>query len=194
MKLWILSDLHADRGIEDIGANPPDFDVFVCAGDVLTGDIAGSIEMVAAIARGRPAAFVAGNHEWMSLSDLVKVLTMGRAAAARHRVTFLECDTVEIGGVRFAGATLWTAEDVRFASSAAALQAAKADVVVTHFEPTADLLVRSGAKLWVYGHLHGFMDRTVGSRRLVRNALGYPLQVHPVEEMPRPDYVVEIEP
>lgn len=40
MKLWILSDLHADRGIEDMAINAPDFDVFVCAGDMLSGGVA----------------------------------------------------------------------------------------------------------------------------------------------------------
>lgn len=109
MKLWIFSDLHADSGTEDIGANPPDFDVLVCAGDVVTGDIALSIEMVAAIARGKPAVFVAGNHEWMSAGTFrpyAETHRLGLEAARGHGVHFLECSAVEIDGVSFAGATL----------------------------------------------------------------------------------------
>ena len=97
MKLWILSDLHADRGVGDIAVHAPEFDVFVCAGDVVSGDIAMSIEMVAALARGKPAVFVAGNHEWMSPIDAV--LEYGRAAAAKHGIHWLELDTIDIGGV-----------------------------------------------------------------------------------------------
>ena len=48
MKLWILSDLHCDRGVGDIAVHTPEFDVLVCAGDVVSGDISMSIEMVAA--------------------------------------------------------------------------------------------------------------------------------------------------
>lgn len=194
MKLWILSDMHADKGIEDIAVHAPDFDVFVCAGDVLSGDIAGSIEMVAAIARGKPAVFVVGNHEWMTAADLGEVLEEAHAVARRERVNFLECDAVDIGGVRFAGATLWTPDDERFSASVDLLERAKADVIVTHFEPTPAALVAVKPRLWIYGHHHGHSDRTVGVSRIVRNALGYPLQVHSVDEMPRQDFVVEFEP
>ncbi|MBX9830213.1 MAG: metallophosphoesterase [Xanthobacteraceae bacterium] len=141
MRLWILSDVHADR-IEDIAVNAPDFDVFVCAGDVTTSDIDMSIEMVASIARGKPSVFVAGNHEWAGgLPDLVAY--KGRVAAKRHGVRWLELDAVEIGDVRFAGATLWTPGDARHLPSAAALAAAEADVIVTHFPPPASFCRRS---------------------------------------------------
>jgi predicted phosphodiesterase len=169
MRLWILSDLHIDRRIRDIAVHPPEFDVLVCAGDMLTGDIAGSIEMTAAIARGKPAVFVAGNHEWMSAADLEEVLDEAHAAAQREGVYFLECDAADIGGIRFAGATLWTPDDLRFAPSVKALAALKPDVVIAHFEPPAALLIKSAARLWIYGHHHGFSDRTLGDRRLIRN-------------------------
>lgn len=70
MKLWILSDLHDDRAllVEPLHRScPTDFDVFVCAGDLMSGDIEASIEMVAALAGGKPSVFVAGNHEWMTI-------------------------------------------------------------------------------------------------------------------------------
>ena len=95
--------------------------------------------------------------------------------ACRYGVNFLECDTCEIGGVRFAGATLWTPFDPRFPPSAAALARASADVIVTHFEPTPGLIVPALQEggLWIYGHHHGHSVRRLGDRTLIRNALGY---------------------
>ncbi len=191
MKLWILSDLHDDRGLLNI-TYPQAYDVFVCAGDCLTGDIEGSIEMVAAIARGKPSVFVAGNHEWQS-STLEETLELGHAAATRTGVHFLECDSVDLGDVRFAGATLWTPDDVRFAPSVMALALAKADVIVTHFPPAFPKRTPlGGARLWICGHHHGFADVMVpdGRRRLIRNALGYRHEA--IEKRAREDFVVEI--
>lgn len=193
MKLWILSDIHTDRGIEDIAVCAPPFDVFVCAGDVVTGDISLSIEMVAAIARGKPAIFVAGNHEWMTAVTIEETLELGHAAAARHGVNFLECDSVEIGGVRFAGATLWTPDDVRYTPSSAALAVAGADIVVTHFEPSPGIILPTltAGGVWIYGHHHGHSNRLVAGRRLIRNAYGYLLE-QVDDAAARPDYVVEV--
>jgi Icc-related predicted phosphoesterase len=195
MMLWVMSDLHADRRLGHIAVQAPDFDVFVCAGDVATGDVALSIEMVAAIARGKPAVFVAGNHEWMSPVDAV--IEYGRAAAKRHNVNWLELDAIDIGGVRFAGATLWTRLDARYRASLKALQTTRADVVVTHFPP-ADNDVRwvlAAGGLWVCGHHHGFEDSDVDGRRLIRNAVGYGAAENLVDSEPgRLDFVVEVGP
>lgn len=196
MKVWIMSDLHDDRGLVDVKW-PGDFDVLVCAGDMMTGDIEGSIERAAAMARGRKAVFVAGNHEWMS-STLEETLELGHAASARTGVHFLECDTVEIGGLKFAGATMWTPDDPRFAPSLAALMAAKADVIVTHFPPndrTFQTALAAG-KVWICGHHHGFEYRTgPDARRLVRNAVGYgPLEQLVDSEPALADFMIEIEP
>lgn len=190
MKLWILSDMHADRGIDDIAVTPPEFDAFVCAGDVRTSDIDMSIEMVAWLARGKPAIFAAGNHEWAGAPPEV-VAYKGQVAAERYGVHWLELDTIEIVGVRFAGATLWTPQDARFAPSVGALARADADVIVTHFPPPpavfAATLKQCG--IWVHGHHHGFADRMIGSRRLIRNAgfEGEQVDGEPV----RMNYVVE---
>ncbi|MBX9846121.1 MAG: metallophosphoesterase [Xanthobacteraceae bacterium] len=184
--------MHAERGVEDIAVNAPQFDVFVCAGDVTTSDIDMSIEMVAAIARGKPSVFVAGNHEWAG-APLEVVAYKGQVAAEKHGVNWLELDAVEIGGVRFAGATLWTPEDARYTSSAAALAVAGADVIVTHFPPSPGIILptlREGG-IWIYGHHHGFSDRMIGSRRLIRNAgfEGEQVDGEPV----RMNFVVEFE-
>jgi hypothetical protein len=79
-------------------------DVVVLAGDIHAG------------ARGpgwareafpdKPIVYVPGNHEfygqhWMQLLDPL------REMARKHDVHFLENDAVELGGVRFLGASLW---------------------------------------------------------------------------------------
>jgi len=193
MKLWILSDMHADRGIDDIAVTPPEFDAFVCAGDVRTSDIDMSIEMVAWLASGKPAVFAAGNHEWAGAPPEV-VAYKGQAAAKRHGVHWLERDSVKFAGVRFAGATLWTPDDARFAASAAALRAAKAEVIVTHFPPSPGIILptlKEGG-LWIYGHHHGHSDRTIAGRRLIRNA-GHEGEAVDGEQV-QPAFVVEFEP
>jgi hypothetical protein len=198
MKLWVLSDLHADRGILAIGANPPEFDVFVCAGDVCSGDIAMSIEMVASIARGKPAILVPGNHEWMTRGEFRsygEIRAEGLAAAARHDVRFLDCDTTVIDGVVFFGTTLWGPLDSRYRRELMALQSARADVVITHFPPPENDLrfaLPSGC-LWICGHHHGFADYTVAGRRVVRNAVGYGAAEELINSAPaREDFTVEI--
>ena len=119
MKLWCISDWHMETRL--VFEPPrPDFDVLVCAGDV-EEHMVRAIEIVAALAGGMPAVFVAGNHDWRGPETIEAKLDAAHYAARKHGVHFLECDTCDIGGVRFAGATLWTPDDVRFAPSATAL-------------------------------------------------------------------------
>lgn len=198
MKIWILSDMHADRGVGDIAVQAPPFDVFVCAGDVASGDITMSIEMVAAIARGKPAIFVAGNHEWMSdgaFRTHGEILAEGIAAAARHGVRFLDRDTTVIDGVAFFGTTLWGPLDSRYRQELMALRSARADVVVTHYPPPENDLrfAMPAGCIWICGHHHGFSDSTVAGRRVIRNALGYGAGEELVNSEPaRPDFVIEV--
>jgi hypothetical protein len=100
-------------------------------------------------------------------------MQIGLTFAHRNGVEFLECDTVDLDSVRFAGCTLWEPGDEKYDASVKSLVRAGADVVVTHFAPHPSLLLAVGAGLWIYGHEHGFSDRAVGRSRLVRNALGY---------------------
>ena len=100
-------------------------------------------------------------------------------------------------GVRFAGATLWSQGDSRFYSGIQALQAAKADVVVTHFMPgptTMQIALRREG-LWICGQQHGFEDTEIAKRRLIRNAVGFGEGERLRNSKPaRLDYVVEIGP
>jgi predicted phosphodiesterase len=189
MKLWILSDWHLETRLS-FAAPRPDFDVLGAADD----SIEHAIQAVVMLADAKPATVVAGNHEWNSdRRALEEKLVAAHDSARRYGINFLECDVCDIGGVRFAGATLWTPLDRRFLPSAVALTKAGADVVVTHFEPppTLPMPALPDSGVWVYGHHHGHSLRRLGGRTLIRNALGYANE--PVDWPPAiPDYVFEI--
>ena len=108
MKLWIVSDLHIDNQSDFIAGEqrPHDFDVLVVAGDVVDGDVVRGIETAAAMAGGKPAIYVAGNHcHWgHSFQD---VRDRGMEAGARTGVHFLQNSAASIDGITFFGATLW---------------------------------------------------------------------------------------
>jgi Icc-related predicted phosphoesterase len=168
LRLWAFSDLHLEKG-EAFAPAAPDCDGLVCAGDV-SNDFGRSLATLAALARGRPAILVAGNHEYWS-GDTIEV---ARILAEHAGVHLLECDTVTIDGVTFAGATLWEDDDARCAAASDMLAAARADVVVTHYPPTADRVAAITAPLWIHGHVHGRGAARLGDTLLVRNARGYP--------------------
>ena len=63
MRIWVISDLHLE--FADWRPAPPDADVCVVAGDVLTRGPEHSLEWLAQhIARRMPVVFTAGNHEF----------------------------------------------------------------------------------------------------------------------------------
>lgn len=106
MKIRYMSDLHLE-----FPWSSPDWlpsigeDVVVLAGDIGVG--VRGIRWATQTFRGRPVLYVMGNHEfyrhhWNRLVD------EARAAARGTNVHLLERDRVEIDGVLFLGATLWT--------------------------------------------------------------------------------------
>lgn len=103
MKMHILSDLH----LEFSEFRPPadNGDVVVLAGDIHTGDA--GIGWARAIFPDQEIVYVAGNHEFYG-RDRLETLSELRIAARECAVHFLDDEAIEIGGVRFIGATLWT--------------------------------------------------------------------------------------
>lgn len=101
MRIHLLSDLH----IEFARFLPPEVDTDVV---ILAGDIGVGIKGVkwASEAFNCPVLYVPGNHEYYG-GQLTRTLAKMREAGA-DRVQILDRDTVEIGGVRFLGATCWT--------------------------------------------------------------------------------------
>lgn len=107
MRLWVISDLHLE--FAEWRPSPPDADVCVVAGDVLTRGPEHSIEWLAQHIRpAMPVVCVAGNHEFYG-GRYGFDLSLRRARDLRlPGVHCLDDDEVVIGGVRFLGATLWT--------------------------------------------------------------------------------------
>ncbi|MBB3978622.1 Icc-related predicted phosphoesterase [Rhizobium azooxidifex] len=108
MKLWIMSDLHMEFGQPFVG-QPPDADVLVCAGDLLTRGIVPSIEWLATnIPSSMPVVFTAGNHEYYGAS-VQESIREARLMRDRYpNIHWLENEAVDVNDIRFVGATLWT--------------------------------------------------------------------------------------
>jgi len=107
--LWILSDLHVEltRGWDlPSGAERPQFDVLVVAGDLIPRAELG-VKWLRERVTDRPVIYVMGNHEAYG-TDIQRTLEKAKAAAAGTNVHVLENETARVGDVTFAGATLWT--------------------------------------------------------------------------------------
>src|SRR4051812_7200706 len=108
MRLWIFSDLHLEMFPLGRPLDIPDADVCVVAGDILNRGIVPSLRWLEDyIAKHMPVVFVAGNHEFYRAS-LIESLKAALKFGSEDGVHFLEDQCVEIGGVLFCGATLWT--------------------------------------------------------------------------------------
>lgn len=116
MKIHLVSDLHEDvwrdyAGTSAIDAIPANLgDVLVVAGDVLEAERFSSDEFVRAFERLRGKAeeviYVPGNHEFYRLPfDLTRETL--KLVCLMFGIHFLDCESVEIGGHRFLGTTLW---------------------------------------------------------------------------------------
>ena len=108
MKVQLASDLHLEflqREFPGERLISPAYgaDLMVLAGDIGNGTQAIELFKDWPV----PVLVLAGNHEFYSASleqmrvDLLK-------AASGTRITFLDNDSVDFGGVRFLGTTLWT--------------------------------------------------------------------------------------
>lgn len=103
MKVWIASDLHTDAAPWE--PEVPDHDILVIAGDVGDGPGATVAELrrIQALTQ-KPVVFVPGNHDLLDstlrppeFEGLSWPIVLLRAGAS-----------IQIGDVRFIGATLWT--------------------------------------------------------------------------------------
>ena len=109
MRLLVLSDLHVEFAPMDAleGAQRIDrgVDVVVLAGDIHVG-VQGLV-WARETFPDKPIVYVAGNHELYD-GDWDLGLQLMRTRAQQLGVYFLENDHIDIDGVRFLGATLWT--------------------------------------------------------------------------------------
>lgn len=110
MRLLIYSDLHLDqRGFKPILVDgtraDKDADVVVLAGDIDEG--LRGFRWARESFPDKPIVKVAGNHEFYG-KNWTRHLDDMRESARKHDIAFLECDAIEIDGVRFLGCSLWT--------------------------------------------------------------------------------------
>jgi Icc-related predicted phosphoesterase len=103
MRVHILSDLHLE--FAPFQRDSVDADVVVLAGDIHTG--MNGIQWILNTFLDLPVIYVLGNHEFYG-QKIPKLAEEIKAAAAGSNVRVLENDRVEIEGVVFLGATLWT--------------------------------------------------------------------------------------
>ncbi|GAA2857830.1 metallophosphoesterase [Aminobacter niigataensis] len=108
MRLWILSDLHLEIANLPGPLHVPAADVCVVAGDLCNGIDRGVQWLEQHIAPCMPCIYVGGNHEFYR-GAIIEGIAAGKVAASQtRRVHFLQNETVELDGVCFVGATLWT--------------------------------------------------------------------------------------
>ncbi|RYF55509.1 MAG: metallophosphoesterase [Comamonadaceae bacterium] len=118
MKIQLLSDLHLEAHPHFKPAPAPGADVLVLAGDVgsyqtgsqLTDDDFG-LARFSPLAQyagwPTPVLFVPGNHEY-DAQDFDAAHLRLRHTCERLGIQWLERETLQLNGVRFVGATLWS--------------------------------------------------------------------------------------
>lgn len=104
MRIRILSDLHLEYAWLD---HLPDVqsDLVVLAGDIHVGTK--GVAWAKETFKDQPVIYVPGNHEFY-YGEARQVLSDMRDLVKGSNVQVLDNEVVEIGGVRFIGATLWT--------------------------------------------------------------------------------------
>jgi predicted phosphodiesterase len=103
MRLHVLSDLHLE--VAPFAPAHAAADAVVVAGDVAAG--AASLEWLRRAFPHARIVFVPGNHEYYAGEFHACRAAMRRTAAALE-IDLLDDAVLELGGVRFVGATLWT--------------------------------------------------------------------------------------
>ena len=107
MKIQYASDLHTEFGFQALRKSDLKGDVLVLAGDI-AGKPRKLNQYLHSLAGSVPILYVMGNHEFYGHDFGQGVETYRNAVGSRAGVHFLENRSVEIGGVRFLGCTLWT--------------------------------------------------------------------------------------
>jgi len=115
MRIWAVSDLHLSNLAAGDPPSPksfPDADVCIVAGDV-SERLEDSVRWLAEnFAVTMPVLFVPGNHEFYDRPLPMRSRLRDMFALYEPRVFVLDREVVELGGVRFAGATFWSDLDL----------------------------------------------------------------------------------
>jgi predicted phosphodiesterase len=104
MQIRVHSDIHLE--FQDWRPPRAAADVVVLAGDIHNG--VDGLHWARSVFADSEIVYVAGNHEYYD-HEVTSLQRQLRTVARPLRIHFLEADEARIGGVRFLGATLWTA-------------------------------------------------------------------------------------
>lgn len=155
MRIRLLSDLHLERFDTPRDIPAIDADVVVLAGDIhshLQG-----LYWAREVFPDTPIVYVAGNHEFYD-ADLPELLQAMRRIADGLGIHLLENDHVELMGVHFLGATLWTdfqlngADCARLAEEAAQRQVPdyrRIDWFTQPFSPALSKQLHEQSRTWL---------------------------------------------
>jgi len=109
MRAWIVSDIHYSP-MDALWGTPlrvPDADICICAGDI-SNTVSTSVAYLRRNIEPRmPVILVLGNHDYYN-SSIDFALERARLQVEGTSIHLLENQSIEIGGCRFVGATLWT--------------------------------------------------------------------------------------
>lgn len=103
MRIQIISDLHQEFGRTELCFD--NADLVVLAGDVNLGTK--GVEWIKQTIPDKPVIYVLGNHEYYK-GSYPKTLHKIKDSAENSNVFVLENSFVDMEGIRFHGATLWT--------------------------------------------------------------------------------------
>ncbi len=113
MRIWIMSDLHLDVGHNNaqisfkLPDSRPEHDVVVIAGDICE-DMVKGVKWIRESGFSAPVIYVGGNHEFYRTKIDTNRLKALKEVRGSDDIHILQDSWVEIDGVRFIGATLWT--------------------------------------------------------------------------------------
>lgn len=107
MRAWVFSDIHVDTATYELPATPADVDCIIVAGDVADGHARSARWLRERVVQlGLPVVYVAGNHDFFG-EDLSRDYA-GIYQDAGVELLHPGRPTIEIGGARIIGCTLWT--------------------------------------------------------------------------------------
>ena len=107
MKIQYASDLHTEFGSHPFRKSDIRGDILVLAGDI-AGKPKELNQYLHSLAGSVPILYVMGNHEFYGHDFALELSGYQKAVESQNGVHFLENRSVEIGGIRFLGCTLWT--------------------------------------------------------------------------------------
>jgi len=105
MNLSLLSDIHVES--QPFEAPQTDADVIVLAGDIGEGVSGLYWARRQEAFRGKPILYISGNHEFYG-ARLERMSVEIRHCATELGIHYLDNSVLDLNGVRFIGATLWT--------------------------------------------------------------------------------------